>query len=49
MIVIGFYAVMWGKAQEWKMKRDEKGGIKSLESGNVKVPLLQDRAQSVEQ
>lgn len=48
MIVIGFYAVMWGKAQEWKMKRDEKG-VKSLESGNGKVPLLQDRAQSVEQ
>ncbi|GKV22827.1 hypothetical protein SLEP1_g32650 [Rubroshorea leprosula] len=38
VIVLGFYSLMWGKAREEKMGVD--AGVKKLESGSQKVPLL---------
>ncbi|KAG9154091.1 hypothetical protein Leryth_000588 [Lithospermum erythrorhizon] len=42
IVVIGFYSVIWGKAKEWKMiKNDESLGTKSSETIQT-APLLQD-------
>ncbi|XP_021658371.2 WAT1-related protein At3g28050 isoform X2 [Hevea brasiliensis] len=43
VIVIGFYAVMWGKAKEWEIGVD--AGVRSFESSSQKVPLLQSYIQ----
>ncbi|XAR48048.1 hypothetical protein NMG60_11030749 [Bertholletia excelsa] len=40
VIVIGFYSVMWGKAEERKATQDD--GASSLASTNEKAPLLQE-------
>ncbi|KAL8534084.1 hypothetical protein ACS0TY_010196 [Phlomoides rotata] len=38
VVVVGFYAVVWGKAKE--AKKIEENGVKSLESNGKRVPLL---------
>jgi hypothetical protein len=38
--VVGFYAVMWGKANEEKMYIDS--GVVSFGSSSKKIPLLQN-------
>lgn len=40
VLVIGFYAVIWGKAQESKTKKGN--GSSNVESTNHEAPLLQD-------
>ncbi|XP_038694522.1 WAT1-related protein At5g40240-like isoform X2 [Tripterygium wilfordii] len=45
VIVIGFYAVMWGKAKEEKTRADS--GLRSLESSSRKVPLLQGSIEEI--
>nr|AEX97055.1 auxin-induced nodulin [Copaifera officinalis] len=42
VIAVGFYAVLWGKAQEEKML-DEKNGMGSLHSSSSSTPLLQNK------
>lgn len=37
-MVVGFYAVVWGKAKEGN--KIEENGVKSLESNGKRVPLL---------
>ncbi|CAN6550681.1 unnamed protein product [Malus baccata var. baccata] len=45
VIVIGFYSVMWGKANEEKM--DEDAGEESLASIKQQVPLLQSHIEEI--
>ncbi|GLT50304.1 hypothetical protein SLA2020_237970 [Shorea laevis] len=44
IIVIGFYAIIWGKANE-KEKSKEESGLQSFKSSSEKVPLLQNRIE----
>ncbi|XVE92477.1 hypothetical protein REPUB_Repub01dG0100400 [Reevesia pubescens] len=43
IIVGGFYAVLWGKANE--EKTSVESGVKSFRSSSLKVPLLQNRTE----
>ncbi|XP_062159600.1 WAT1-related protein At5g40240-like isoform X2 [Alnus glutinosa] len=43
--VVGFYAVMWGKANEEKMYKDS--GVASFGSSSEKIPLLQNRMEEI--
>ena len=43
IIAIGFYAVLWGQAQEDKII-DEKNGLWSLPSCSSSTPLLQNKS-----
>jgi hypothetical protein len=43
--VVGFYAVMWGKANEEKMYKDS--GVVSFRSSSEKIPLLQNRMEEI--
>ncbi|KAI4328222.1 hypothetical protein L6164_020595 [Bauhinia variegata] len=43
IIVLGFYAVMWGKTMEEKIE----GDIENSESCSDKVPLIQNRTQQI--
>ncbi|XP_012092057.1 WAT1-related protein At3g28050 isoform X2 [Jatropha curcas] len=45
VIVIGFYSVLWGKANEQKMGID--AGAKTIESSSQKVPLLQGYIEEI--
>ncbi|EOY00422.1 hypothetical protein QUC31_014284 [Theobroma cacao] len=45
IIVIGFYAVLWGKANEENVKEDN--GVESLNPPSEKLPLLQNRTQGI--
>lgn len=45
VIVIGFYSVMWGKANEEKM--DGGAETKSLATSNQRVPLLQNTLEEI--
>lgn len=45
VIVIGFYAVMWGKAKEDKLDVDVT--VRSSESGSQKYPLLQSHTEEI--
>eukprot|EP00257_Ricinus_communis_P022485 XP_015582227.1 WAT1-related protein At3g28050-like isoform X2 [Ricinus communis] len=45
VIVIGFYAVMWGKYEEQKMVVDD--GARSTLSSSQKVPLLQSHVDEI--
>lgn len=40
VLVVGFYAVIWGKAKESMMKKGTEVG--NVESTGHEVPLLQD-------
>lgn len=40
ILVVGFYAVIWGKAKESKMKKVTE--VSNVESTSHEVPLLQD-------
>ncbi|GKV14471.1 hypothetical protein SLEP1_g25350 [Rubroshorea leprosula] len=46
IIVTGFYAVIWGKANEEEKSREESG-LGSFKSSSEKVPLLQDRIEDI--
>ncbi|GFP86485.1 wat1-related protein at3g28050 [Phtheirospermum japonicum] len=43
ILVIGFYAVIWGKAKESKMAKVNEAS--DVESRGHSVPLLQDRVE----
>ncbi|KAL0385582.1 UNVERIFIED_CONTAM: WAT1-related protein [Sesamum radiatum] len=43
VVVVGFYAVMWGKAKEAKMVED--GGPEILESNGKTTPLLRNKTE----
>ncbi|KAK4600234.1 hypothetical protein RGQ29_010056 [Quercus rubra] len=45
VIALGFYAVIWGQAQE--EKTIENGGICSFESSSAKVPLLENKGLDI--
>lgn len=45
VIVIGFYSVMWGKANEEKV--DGGAEAKSLATSNQRVPLLQNTLEEI--
>ncbi|GER32829.1 nodulin MtN21 /EamA-like transporter family protein [Striga asiatica] len=40
--VVGFYCVIWGKAKEAKMTKDDEGSTKNMESNDKRAPLLQN-------
>lgn len=40
VLVVGFYAVIWGKAKENKMKKGTE--VANIDSTSHEVPLLQD-------
>ena len=44
VIALGFYAVIWGQAQE---KTIENRGICSFESSSAKVPLLENEGLDI--
>lgn len=44
IIVTGFYAVMWGKANEEEKSREDNG-LDSSKSSSETVPLLQNRTE----
>ncbi|XP_021656769.2 WAT1-related protein At5g40230 isoform X2 [Hevea brasiliensis] len=46
VIALGFYTVIWGKAQEEERMGEEKG-ISKFESNSHKVPLLENRSVDV--
>ena len=45
VIALGFYAVIWGQAQE--EKTIENGGICSFELSSAKVPLLENKGLDI--
>ncbi|XP_056165686.1 WAT1-related protein At5g40240-like isoform X2 [Syzygium oleosum] len=47
VIVMGFYAVVWGKSKEEEKAIEGSGVGESLASSSDKIPLLQDKASSV--
>jgi hypothetical protein len=45
IIVLGFYAVIWGQAQEEKVVEDHQ--ISSYEQSSPRAPLLQNKGTEV--
>lgn len=47
VIVIGFYAVMWGKAKEESLCLEKKTDVENSGSSDKKVPLLQNKIEDI--